>query len=264
MRLEGKVAIVTGAGRGQGQATAELFASEGAAVYAVDVVPGSYGTDAIKHRALDIRQEDEWAAVVGEVVAAEGKLDILVNNAGITGSSGPLSDTSLEDWDLVIQTNLTGTFLGMRAAVRQMQEQKSGAIVNVASIVALSPVPFVAPYHASKGGIRVLTKHAARAYATAGIRVNLILPGIIDTPMMEAAAADERIRSALIAGIPMGRIGRPSEVAHGSLFLASDDASYLTGAEIVIDGGAAIETALAAEQAAAFAALFAEPVPAAQ
>jgi NAD(P)-dependent dehydrogenase (short-subunit alcohol dehydrogenase family) len=253
MRLDGKVAIVTGAGRGQGQATAELFAAEGAAVYAADIAPGSYGPRSIRHRELDISQEAQWAELVDEIVSAAGKLDILVNNAGITGASGPFVTTTLEDWNQVIQTNLTGTFLGMRAALPAMLEQKSGAIVNIASIVAFSPVPFVAPYHATKGGIRVLTKHAAMEYAGQGIRINSIYPGIIDTPMMEAAVSNEKVAAAFVASIPMGRIGLPREVAHGSLFLASDDASYLTGVELVIDGGASVRTSLAAEQMEAFA-----------
>jgi NAD(P)-dependent dehydrogenase (short-subunit alcohol dehydrogenase family) len=255
MRLEGKVAIVTGAGRGQGRATAELFADEGAIVYAADIVPGSYGPDTIRHRTLDISRDEEWAVLVDGVIADEGRVDILVNNAAITGESGPLATTTLEDWNRVIQTNLTGTFLGMRAALPKMVERRSGAVVNVASIVAFSPVPFVAPYHASKGGIRVITKHAALEYAPHGVRVNAVFPGIIDTPMMEAAVTNDKLVAAFEASIPMGRIGRPDEVARGTLFLASDEASYLTGAELTIDGGASMRTDLAARQMEAFAAL---------
>lgn len=252
MRLAGKVAIVTGGGQGQGRATAELFAEEGATVYAADLTPGDDGPDGIRHRKLDISDQGQWTALVEDIVAAEGCVDVLVNNAGITGASGPFATTTLEDWNAVLNTNLTGTFLGMQAVIPTMLAQQSGAIVNILSIVALSPVPFVAPYHASKGGIRVITKHAALEYAAQGIRVNSIYPGIIDTPMMEAASAIDGMRDALVAGIPMGRIGSPREVAAGSLFLASDEASYLTGAEIVIDGGAALRSSLAAEQAAAF------------
>ena len=236
MRLAGKVAIVTGAGRGQGQATAELFAREGATVYAGDVSPGSYGPEAIKHRILDVSDEEQWARLVDEIVEAEGRIDILVNNAGIVGENIPFAETSLKEWNHVIQTNLNGAFLGMLTVIPKMQERQSGAIVNIASIVAMAPVPFVAAYHASKGGIRVLSQQAALTYAAEGIRVNTIFPGIIDTPMVDVIA-DRNLIDPLIASIPMHRLGLPEEVAKGSLFLVSDDASYITGAELVIDGG---------------------------
>ncbi|OBH08729.1 SDR family NAD(P)-dependent oxidoreductase [Mycobacterium sp. E1747] len=248
MRLKGKVAVVTGAASGQGRATAELFAREGAAVYAADLHPGGYRADGVHHHQLDIREPDAWSSLVDTVLDQAGKLDILVNNAAVTGSSGPFHTTSLDDWNMVIQTNLTGTFLGMRAVIPAMQEQRAGAIVNIASIVAMSPVPFVAPYHATKGGIRVMTKHAAFSYAADGIRINSVYPGIIDTPMMEAAVSDDHMMAAFKTGIPMGRVGQPGEVAAATLFLASDEASYLTGAELVVDGGASIRTALAAAQ----------------
>jgi NAD(P)-dependent dehydrogenase (short-subunit alcohol dehydrogenase family) len=251
MRLKGKVAIVTGAAGGQGRATAELFAAQGAAVYAADLKPATYETEGVSHERLDISLPDEWASLVDKVLGETGKLDILVNNAAVTGASGPFHTTTLEDWNHVIQTNLTGTFLGMRAVIPTMQQQKAGSIVNIASIVALSPVPFVAPYHATKGGIRVMTKHAAFSYAADGIRVNAVFPGIIDTPMMEAAVANEQMMSAFKTGIPMGRVGAPAEVAAATLFLASDEASYVTGTEIVVDGGASVQTALAAGQLAA-------------
>jgi NAD(P)-dependent dehydrogenase (short-subunit alcohol dehydrogenase family) len=251
MRLEGKVAIVTGGAGGQGRATAELFAREGAVVYAADLATGGYEADGVRHVRLDIGQAEEWRSLVSWVMDEAGKLDILVNNAGITGVSGSFETTTLEDWNHVIQTNLTGTFLGMRTVIPAMRAARSGAIVNIASIVALSPVPFVAPYHATKGGIHVITKHAALEYAREGIRVNAVYPGIIATPMMDAAIRNEQMVKAFETGIPMGRTGQPREVAAATLFLASDDASYLTGAELVVDGGASIQTALAAGQMAA-------------
>lgn len=251
MRMKGKVAIVTGAAGGQGRATAELFAREGAVVYAADLKPVDYEYEGVRHELLDIARPEDWTTLVDKAIDNEGKIDVLVNNAAVTGASGPLHATELDDWNFVLQTNLTGTFLGMRAVIPAMQRQRSGSIVNIASIVALSPVPFVAPYHATKGGIRVITKHAAFGYAADGIRVNAVFPGIIDTPMMEAAVGDERMMAAFQSGIPMARVGRPEEVAAATLFLASDEASYITGAEIVVDGGASVQTALAAEQLAA-------------
>jgi NAD(P)-dependent dehydrogenase (short-subunit alcohol dehydrogenase family) len=251
MRLEGKVAVVTGAAGGQGRATAELFAREGATVYAADLALGTYQADGVRHVRLDIGDAEGWTALVSRVLDEAQKLDILVNNAGITGISGPFETTTLEDWNHVIQTNLTGTFLGMRSVIPAMRAAHSGAIVNIVSIAAISPVPFVAPYHATKGGIHVITKHAALAYARDGIRVNAVYPGIIETPMMDAAIRNEQMVAAFKAGIPMGRTGQPREVAAATLFLASDDASYLTGAELVVDGGASIQTALAAGQMAA-------------
>ena len=255
MTMEGAIAIVTGAGQGQGRATAELLAASGAIVYAADISPTEYGPDSIRHRELDIGEETAWSVLVEEIVAAEGRIDALVNNAGITGVSGPFSQTTLVDWNKVLQTNLTGTFLGMRAVLPQMREQGDGAVVNVASIVALSPVPFVAPYHASKGGIRVISKHAALEYAPFGVRVNLVLPGIIDTPMMAASAEVPGMGEALVSAIPTGRVGDAIEVARASLFLVGSDASYITGAELTVDGGASIHTALAAGQLAAISAL---------
>lgn len=251
MLLRDKVAIVTGAGGGQGRATAELFAREGARVFAADVRPGDYSVDRVEQVVLDVREAEAWEALVGRVIDACGKLDILVNNAGITGRSGPLASTTLEDWNEVIGTNLTGAFLGLRAVVPTMRAGGGGAIVNIVSIAAKLPVPFVAPYHASKGGLHVITKHAALEHAAAGIRVNAVYPGIIATPMMDEAARNERMVDAFRSGIPLGRIGRPEEVAAASLFLASDLASYVTGAEIVVDGGVGVRSALAAGQAAA-------------
>ncbi len=249
MRVAGKIAIVTGAAQGQGRATADLLADEGAIVYGADVLSADAWRDEVRPRRLDISREQDWVELVSELRSEHGRIDVLVNNAGITGASGPIEATSLEEWNRVIGINLTGTFLGMRAVLPTMIEQRRGAVVNIGSVVAVTPVPFVAPYHATKGGIRSATRHAAFSYARYGIRVNAIFPGIIDTPMMEGAAADERMHAAFRSGIPLGRVGQPEEVARGTLFLASDEASYITGAELVIDGGATVAGALGAAQA---------------
>jgi NAD(P)-dependent dehydrogenase (short-subunit alcohol dehydrogenase family) len=234
VRLEGKVAIITGAGGGQGQATAELFAAEGATVYATDLVVGEYGPGTVRHREQDITREDQWASLLDEVIDGNGHVDILVNNAAITGEKVQLHETSLGDWHHVVDTDLTGAFLGMRAVIPHMQTRKTGSIVNISSIRAFHPTRGLAPYHASKGGVRSLSKQAALSYAADGIRVNSIYPGIIDTPMLR----DNRdFTAGNIAVIPLGRVGLAHEVANASLFLASDEASYVTGAELVIDGG---------------------------
>jgi NAD(P)-dependent dehydrogenase (short-subunit alcohol dehydrogenase family) len=234
------VAIITGAGQGQGQATAELFAEEGAVVYAVDIAPGTYGPEVIRHRRLDVSRADDWTELVDEVTGAEGVIDVLVNNAGINGERLRLDETSPAEFGRVVETNLAGAFLGMRAVIPAMRQTGSGAIVNIASTVVLAPVPFRAAYHASKGGIRSLSAQAALTYAPDGIRVNSIYPGLIDTAMLAGALAGSAAVEQLVAGIPLGRVGAPLEVAYGSLFLASDQASYITGAELVIDGGQAV------------------------
>lgn len=251
MLLQDKVAIVTGAGGGQGRATAEVFARNGAHVFATDVRPGDYSAEGVEQHVLDVRDADAWEALVAQILDRTGRLDILINNAGITGNSGPLVSTTLEDWNAVIATNLTGAFLGMRSVVPVMQAAGGGSIVNIISSAAILPVPFVAPYHASKGGLHVLTRHAALEHGPAGIRVNAIYPGIVATPMMEESARHDGMKEAFEAGIPLGRIGRAEEVASASLFLASDMASYITGAEIIVDGGLTVRSALASGQAAA-------------
>jgi NAD(P)-dependent dehydrogenase (short-subunit alcohol dehydrogenase family) len=238
MRLEGKIALVTGAGGGQGQATTELFAAEGATVYAADISPGRYGSDAIRHRHLDVGEDAQWRELVKEIEEAEGRIDVLVNNAAISGVANQLTDISLETWDRTLKTNLNGPFLGMRAVIPLMESRGSGSIVNICSIVVIRPATFLPAVHASKGGLRALGMHAARVYADRGIRVNTIFPGLIDTPML--GQREPELAAPLIASIPFGRLGAPEEVARASLFLASDEASYITGAELVVDGGKVI------------------------
>jgi 3alpha(or 20beta)-hydroxysteroid dehydrogenase len=235
MRLQGKIALITGAASGIGHATAELFLKEGATVIAADIAspitPYSAGIQAIK---LDVTSEDAWAAGVSELVAKHGRLDILINNAGIIAYE-PLHELEMENWMKMIAVDQTGVFLGMREAVRVMRKQKSGAIVNISSIWGSAAVAGAHSYHAVKGAVRIMSKNAAMTYAGEGIRVNSVHPGFIDTPLTQAQ--DPELNEVVIAATPMKRGGKPEEIAHGCLFLASEEASYVTGTELVIDGG---------------------------
>ena len=236
MRLQGKVAFVTGAGRGIGLATTELFAEEGATVVGgvrdIDAVESQGG---VEFAQLDVTSRDQWESLMQDIVDRHGHLDVLVNNAGIIDYSA-IDDCDLETgWDQVIATNQTGVLLGMRAALTHMRANGGGSIINVSSIWGIVAVPGLIGYHASKGAVRHMTKNAAITYATENIRVNSICPGFIDTPL--TAAQDPAINEAVVAATPMGRAGRAREIAYGAVYLASDEASFVTGAELVIDGG---------------------------
>lgn len=238
-RMTGKIAIVTGAARGIGRATVELFIQEGAsAVYATDVnAPETPFEDGAVHFSImDVASEADWQKLVDEVVARHGAVDVLINNAGIGGSQLPLADENLADWDRVIAVNQTGVFLGMRAVLPGMRAKKKGSIVNFSSIWGIAAVPGAAAYHASKAAVRHLTKHAAVTYAPDNVRVNSIHPGIIATPMVLVDQA-ESTSAGVVAATPLGRMGQPIELANGVLFLACDESSFMTGAELVIDGG---------------------------
>jgi NAD(P)-dependent dehydrogenase (short-subunit alcohol dehydrogenase family) len=241
-RLSGKVAIVTGAAQGMGEAEARLFAAEGAAVMVADIkeaqakqvaddITASGGT-AIA-RKLDVSQETDWEDAVREAEATFGKVDILVNNAGILSFAG-VEDTTLEEWNSVIAVNQTGAWLGMKHTVPAMRRAGGGSIVNISSIYGLCGAGAAIAYQATKGAIRIITKSAAVQYAQENIRVNAIYPGSIDTPM---AAGVPNENAMVIAATPMGRCAAPSEVAYGALYLASDEASFVTGADLAIDGG---------------------------
>jgi 3alpha(or 20beta)-hydroxysteroid dehydrogenase len=236
-KLDGRVAIVTGGARGQGAAEAALFAEEGAAVVVTDVLTdeGEKTAAGIGGRfvAHDVTDPAQWDALVASVVAEHGRLDILINNAGILRWER-MTETSFESWNEVIAVNQTGVFLGMNAVSAQMIEQGSGSIVNISSVGGLRGASACFAYAATKWAVRGMTKGAAIELGPHGIKVNSIHPGIIDTPMMGGTDLDhlaDRI------GVPLQRYAQPEEVAKLALWLVSDDNSYSTGAEFVIDGG---------------------------
>jgi NAD(P)-dependent dehydrogenase (short-subunit alcohol dehydrogenase family) len=233
MRLAGKVAIVTGAASGIGRATADLFAEEGATVYATDVDLRDAGERIIPVR-HDVSVEAEWEVLLRRVEAEPGRLDVLVNNAGIVGTYDTITTASMSDYHRVIAVNQTGLFLGMRFAIPLMQRGGKGSIVNVSSIWGLIGAVGVAPYQASKGAVTTLTKNAALTYAPT-IRANSVHPGAILTRIIEKQ--DEAINRQLIADTPLARMADPREVAYAILYLASDEAAFVTGAELIIDGG---------------------------
>jgi NAD(P)-dependent dehydrogenase (short-subunit alcohol dehydrogenase family) len=235
MRLENKVVLVTGAASGIGYAVSELFAKEGATVFASDIAsPKTPYSKGIEAMTLDVTSEEEWAAAVGAVIAKAGRLDVLVNNAGIIAYE-PLHELDMKAWQRMIAVDQTGVFLGMREAVRVMRPQKSGSIVNVSSIWGSAAVAGAHSYHAAKGAVRNMSKNAAMTYVADGIRVNSVHPGFIDTPLTQAQAPD--LNEAVIAATPMKRGGKPIEIAYGVLYLASDESSFVTGTELTIDGG---------------------------
>ena len=235
MRLKGKVALVTGAASGIGHAVAELFSKKGATVFASDIAsPETDYSPGIESMTLDVTSEDEWKNAIDAVVNKADRLDILINNAGIIAYE-PLEELDITNWNKMIAVDQTGVFLGMREAVRVMRKQKSGSIVNISSIWGSSAVAGAHAYHAAKGAVRNMSKNAAMTYVADGIRVNSVHPGFIDTPLTQAQAPE--LNKLVIDSTPMKRGGTPLEVAYGCLFLASDESSYVTGSELVIDGG---------------------------
>jgi len=248
-RVGGKVALVTGGASGIGRATAELFAEEGATVVLTDLQDGpgedvaagiraAGGTASYYHH--DVTDEAAWEKVVGETLTAHGRLDILFNNAGIGGSGVPVDEMSLDYWRQTMSVNLDGVFLGIKHGVRAMKES-GGAIINTSSILGLVGLPNTAAYTASKGGVRLLTKAVAMECAARGlnIRVCSVHPGFIDTPMVGGAiqrGGPER-REAILKSQPTGQMGEPRDIAEGVLYLASDAAKFVSGSELIIDGG---------------------------
>ena len=244
MRLAGKVALISGGARGQGAAEARLFAREGAAVVIGDLreeLGRKLEADIVQsgERALFVRlnvaSEEDWKAAIESTLEQFGKLDILVNNAAILRLEG-LEKTTREGWDQVMDVNATGVFLGMKHAVVGMRRAGGGAIVNISSVSAITASPWAAAYHASKGAVRILSRVGALEYAKDNIRVNSVYPGSVDTEMLTEVYSTEHLKGTRGAN-PLGRIGTPEEIAWAVLFLASDEASFITGSELVVDGG---------------------------
>ncbi|MQA63062.1 MAG: glucose 1-dehydrogenase [Actinophytocola sp.] len=249
-RLAGKVALITGASRGQGAAAARAFVAEGAKVLIADVVEelgkelADELGDAAVFQQLDVTDEAAWATAVERTVDEFGSLNVLVNNAGVLHFSR-LEDTTLADYQRVMSVNQIGTFLGLRSVVAPMRKAGGGSIVNVSSVEGLAGTPFLVAYTASKFAVRGMTKVAALELGTDGIRVNSIHPGMIDTQMVRDALGGGEFDTSWIAKkVALGRVGEPREIADVALFLASDESSYCTGAEFVADGGATATHAL--------------------
>jgi NAD(P)-dependent dehydrogenase (short-subunit alcohol dehydrogenase family) len=242
MRIKDKVAIVTGAASGMGAATARIFAREGAFVIMTDMLEaeGANLARAIGNRAQFVRHDvsslDDWERVVDGAIKDHGRVDILVNNAGVSGSDP--DRLSLETWDQQMTINAKGVFLGVRTVIPHMQKAKRGSIINVSSISGIAGQVFVhMGYNAAKGAVRTMTKAAAVQFGRDGIRVNSVHPGLMPPMRTSRMSADPQVRERMLKAIPMGRTGEVEEVANANLFLASDEASYITGAEIVVDGG---------------------------
>lgn len=245
-RLEGKVAIISGGARGMGANEAKLFAREGARVVLGDVLDdeGKKVEAAIQESGgealyvhLDVTREADWRATVELATSRYGKLNVLVNNAGISGS-GKIEDTTLEEWQRVMDVNAKGVFLGTKAVIPVMRAAGGGSIVNISSQLGIVAVESTsAQYIASKGAVRLFTKATAVQYAKDRIRANSVHPGPIATPMNEHSRSDPEHNEFMVSRIPLGRWAEPEEVAYGVLYLASDEASFVTGSELVIDGG---------------------------
>jgi NAD(P)-dependent dehydrogenase (short-subunit alcohol dehydrogenase family) len=246
MRLAGKVALISGAARGIGAAIARACAAEGASVIVGDIletvgqqtvndITKSGGT--ARFVRLDVTREADWQQAVNTAIAQFGALHILVNNAG-TGEPGIVEEVSLDEWNRVMNVNSTGVFLGTKTAIPALRQAGGGSIVNISSQLGLVGTDNSSPqYQASKGAVRLLTKATAMQYAGEGIRVNSVHPGPIATPRTAARRADPERYALTVSRIPLGRYGTPEEIALGVVYLASDEAAYVTGSELVLDGG---------------------------
>jgi NAD(P)-dependent dehydrogenase (short-subunit alcohol dehydrogenase family) len=250
-RVQGKVALVTGGGKGLGEATCRLMAKEGAAVAVTDVdeANGKRVADAIvgaggkaRFYRHDVTSEDDWRSVAQQAESDLGPLKVVVNNAGIAVLA-TVEDETLEGWRKTQEVNVEGVFLGTQTAIKHMKETGGGSIINLSSIAGIIGLPALACYNASKGAVRIFTKSAALHCAEQkyGIRVNSVHPGYIETPLLDDAFGDlpnaNEVRSEIVSLHPVGHIGEPSDIAYGVLYLASDEAKFVTGAELVIDGG---------------------------
>src|SRR5215468_3066195 len=245
-RLEGKIALISGGARGQGAVEGRMFVAEGAAVVLGDVLDDQGKKVEAEIRAkggkatyvhLDVTREHDWRVAVATAVQAYGKLNVLVNNAGILFRS-KIEETTVEDWDRIMAVNVKGVFLGTKYAIPAMRRAGGGSIVNISSTAGLVGSPQgTAAYTATKGAVRLFTKSTAIQHARDNIRCNSVHPGPIDTPMLQESLADPARQEDLLQRTPLGRIGTPEDIAYGVLYLASDEASFVTGSELVIDGG---------------------------
>jgi NAD(P)-dependent dehydrogenase (short-subunit alcohol dehydrogenase family) len=249
-RLTGKVALITGGASGIGKAIAETFLEQGATTIVADIneetgrtVAGALGA---AFEPLDVRAEPDWKRVAETLLDRHGRLDVVVNNAGVGGSGGSIEEAGAEDWDRVMDINAKGVFLGCKygvAAMKRNADPAGGSIINMSSIAGLVGAPAIPVYSASKGAVRLLTKSVALHCAKKGyaIRCNSVHPSYTDTPMVDRMVdghhSPERLRTALEAAAPLGRLGVPSDVANTVLYLASDDSSFVTGTELTVDGG---------------------------
>jgi 3alpha(or 20beta)-hydroxysteroid dehydrogenase len=245
MGLQDRIAIVSGGARGLGESIARALCADGASVIVGDVKEelGEQTAQALRaegHRAqfcrLDVTQEADWQRTLAVCQETYGAPTILVNNAGVVRGEAVHEET-LEGWRSVVDVILTGTFLGMRTVIPVMLEGEGGVVLNISSTAAMCGAPGSGAYHAAKGGINALTRHAAVAYAGRGVRVNCLVPGSIRTPLITESAAASKLQEEGIKATPLGRAATPDEMAKAARFLVSDDASFATGSEVVVDGG---------------------------
>ena len=250
-RMENKVAVVTGSAKGIGHATCLVLAEAGAKIAVTDILDeeGKQVVEQIRERGgiaefshLDTSSEKDVSKVFSEIYEQFGAIHVLVNNAGISGTNKPTHDISEQEWDQVMDINLKGVFLCTKHAIPRIKQSGGGSIINLSSIYGIISAPDLPPYHASKGAIRVMTKTDALLYAKEGIRVNSVHPGFIWTPLVEQLASQseegtEAFRQNLESRHPVGRVGQPEDIAYGILYLASDESKFVTGSELVIDGG---------------------------
>ena len=250
-RLEGKVALVTGGSLGIGKAICECFAEEGATVVLTDIledegreaaskIQDGGGTTEFRH--LDVSNEEEVSSVIAQVQKDHGKLDVLVNNAAISGPNKPTHEIDVEEWEKLMGINVRGVFFCTKHTIPVMKQGKGGSIINLSSIYGIVSAPDIPAYHASKGAVRLMTKTDALLYAKDGIRVNSIHPGYVWTPLVaqlgeESPEGVEGFRKKLDALHPIGHVGEPEDIAYGAVYLASDESKFVTGSELVIDGG---------------------------
>ncbi|MED4203913.1 SDR family NAD(P)-dependent oxidoreductase [Neobacillus mesonae] len=238
-RLENKVAIITGGASGIGENMVDLFSKEGAIVIAADINEAALEKASQKENVygmkLNVASEEDWQQMLQEVKERFRRIDILVNNAGIS-SEKAVEDIHIDDWQKMMTVNSFGPFLGIKHVIPYMKDQKKGSIVNISSFTAQIGMGFN-HYSASKGAVRAISKAAATQYGRLGIRVNALFPGIIETPMTKGLETSKDLVNHMVAATPLQRLGRPDDIANAALFLASDESSFITGAELVIDGG---------------------------